>query len=88
MSLCCCGSAAGRGFLLPSILLSRRHFPRHSLLNLRTTATVAAAAAAAAATTTVSSLPAPQQRQVSAYVEALLDWNQVRPEPLSSAATG
>jgi 16S rRNA (guanine527-N7)-methyltransferase len=86
MSLCCCGSAAGRGFLLPSILLSRRHFPRHSLHNLRTTATVAAAAAAAA--TTVSSLPAPQQRQVSAYVEALLDWNQVRPEPLSSAATG
>jgi 16S rRNA (guanine527-N7)-methyltransferase len=86
MSLCCCGSAAGRGFLLPSILLSRRHFPRHSLRNLRTTATVVAAAAAAA--TTVSSLPAPQQRQVSAYVEALLDWNQVRPEPLSSAATG
>ena len=76
MSLCCCSTAAGRGFLLPSILLSRRHLPRHPLLNLRTTAAVAPAAAAAS----ISSLSAQQQRQVSVYVEALLDWNQVRPE--------
>ncbi|KAG2605224.1 hypothetical protein PVAP13_4NG098700 [Panicum virgatum] len=72
MSLCCCSTAAGRGFFLPSILLSRR---RHPLLNLRTTATVAPAPAAAAATS-ISSLSARQQRQVTVYVEALLDWNQ------------
>ncbi|XP_039842965.1 ribosomal RNA small subunit methyltransferase G-like isoform X2 [Panicum virgatum] len=72
MSLCCCSTAAGRGFLLPSILLSQRHLPRHPLLNLRTTAAVAPAAAAAS----ISSLSAQQQRQVSVYVEALLDWNQ------------
>ena len=77
MSLCCCSTAAGRGFFLPSILLSRR---RHPLLNLRTTATVAPAPAAAAATS-ISSLSAQQQRQVTVYVEALLDWNQVGPEP-------
>ena len=71
MSLCCCSTAAGRGFFLPSILLSRR---RHPLLNLRTTATVAPA-------TSISSLSAQQQRQVTVYVEALLDWNQVGPEP-------
>ncbi|KAF8772520.1 hypothetical protein HU200_005477 [Digitaria exilis] len=63
MSLCCCSTAAGRGFFLS----------RRPLLNLRTTATVSRVAAAATAT---SSLSAPQQRQVAVYVEALLDWNQ------------
>ncbi|CAN6214406.1 unnamed protein product [Urochloa humidicola] len=72
MSLCCCSAAAGRGLLLPSVLLSRRYLPPRPLLNLRTTATVAPAAAAAS----ISSLSAPQQRQVTVYVEALLDWNQ------------
>ncbi|CAL5052123.1 unnamed protein product [Urochloa decumbens] len=73
MSLCCCSTAACRGFLLPSILLSRSYLPRHPLLDLRTTTTVARLAPAAA---TISSLSAPQQRQVAVYVEALLDWNQ------------
>ncbi|XP_025813771.1 uncharacterized protein LOC112891083 isoform X1 [Panicum hallii] len=73
MSLCCCSTAAGRGFLLPGILLRRRCLPRHPLLNLRSTRTVASAAAAA---TSISSLSPPQQRQVAVYVEALLDWNQ------------
>ncbi|RLN12675.1 ribosomal RNA small subunit methyltransferase G [Panicum miliaceum] len=72
VSLCCCSTAAGRGFLLPGILLNRLHLPRHPLLNLRTTSTVARAAAA----TSISSLSAQQQRQVAVYVEALLDWNQ------------
>ncbi|CAN6201946.1 unnamed protein product [Urochloa humidicola] len=69
MSLCCSSTAAGRGFLL-----SRRYLPRYPLLilNLRTTTTVPTAAAANA----ISSLSAPQQRQVAVYVEALLDWNQ------------
>ncbi|CAN6198157.1 unnamed protein product [Urochloa humidicola] len=69
MSLCCCSAAAGLGLLLPSVLLSRRYLPPRPLLNLRTTATVAPAAS-------ISSLSAPQQRQVTVYVEALLDWNQ------------
>ncbi|CAL5037785.1 unnamed protein product [Urochloa decumbens] len=73
MSLCCCSTAAGRGFLLPSILLSRSYLPRRPILNLRTTTTSARLAPAAA---TISSLSAPQQRQVAVYVEALLDWNQ------------
>ncbi|CAL5047042.1 unnamed protein product [Urochloa decumbens] len=73
MSPCCCSTAACRGFLLPSILLSRSYLPRHPLLNLRTTTTVSCLAPAAA---TISSLSAPQQRQVGVYVEALLDWNQ------------
>nr|CAB3467640.1 unnamed protein product [Digitaria exilis] len=67
MSLCCCSTAAGRGFFL-----SRRYLPRSPLLKLRSIATFAPAAA----TTAISSLSAPQQRQVAVYVEALLDWNQ------------
>lgn len=83
MSLCCCSAAAGRGVLLSSLLLGRRHLPRHPLLNLRTTTTVASSSAAAA----ITSLSPPQQRQVTIYVDTLLEWNQVRPEPLSSAGT-
>ncbi|XP_066371934.1 uncharacterized protein [Miscanthus floridulus] len=73
MSLCCCSTAAGRGVLLPSLLLGRRHLPRHPLLNLRTTTTVASSSSAAA---TTSSLSPPQQRQVTVYVDTLLEWNQ------------
>ncbi|CAN6164438.1 unnamed protein product [Urochloa humidicola] len=73
MSLCCSSTAAGRRLLLPSVLFSRSYLPRHPILNFRTAATVAPAAAAA---TSISSLSAPQQRQVALYVEALLDWNQ------------
>lgn len=84
MSLCCCSAATGRGVLLPSLLLGRRHRLRHPLVNLRTIATFASSSSAAA---TTSSLSPPQQRQVTIYVDTLLEWNQVRPEPLSSAAT-
>jgi hypothetical protein len=71
MSLCF-STAAGRGYLL----FSRSHWIRRPVLALRTTTTVASAAAASTST----SLSPPQQHQVALYVEALLDWNQVRIE--------
>ncbi|KAJ1258794.1 hypothetical protein BS78_10G102500 [Paspalum vaginatum] len=71
MSLCCYSAAAGRGVLL----LGRRHWRRHPLLNLRTATTVASSSAGAAATS-IASLSPPQQRQVAVYVDALLEWNQ------------
>ncbi|OQU76139.1 hypothetical protein SORBI_3010G099300 [Sorghum bicolor] len=73
MSLCCCSAATGRGVLLPSLLLGRRHRLRHPLVNLRTIATFASSSSAAA---TTSSLSPPQQRQVTIYVDTLLEWNQ------------
>ncbi|WVZ81792.1 hypothetical protein U9M48_029134 [Paspalum notatum var. saurae] len=73
MSLCCYSAAAGRGV----VLLGRRHWLRHPLLNLRTTTTVASSSsAAAAAAASISSLSPPQQRQVAVYVDTLLEWNQ------------
>ncbi|XP_062228581.1 uncharacterized protein LOC133926590 [Phragmites australis] len=70
--LLCCSAPAGRGFLLPRLLVSRLHRTRHPLLSLRTTTTVASAAISAP----TASLSPPQQRQVALYVEALLDWNK------------
>ncbi|AQK83435.1 S-adenosyl-L-methionine-dependent methyltransferase superfamily protein [Zea mays] len=73
MSLCCCCSTAtGRGVLLPSLLLGRRHWTGHHLLNLRATTTVVSSSSAAA----TSSLSPPQQRQITVYVDTLLEWNQ------------
>lgn len=69
MSLCCC-SAGSRRLLLPRLFLGQRHQARRPLLHLRTTATAAASSSA-------TSLSPQQQRQVSLYVDALLDWNQV-----------
>ncbi|KAF2926010.1 uncharacterized protein [Oryza sativa Japonica Group] len=84
MSLCCFSSstaaaAAARRFLLPHLFLGRRrHRHRHdqvryTILHHPRTHTTAAPPAAAASTTRLS--PS-QQRQVSLYVDALLDWNQ------------
>ncbi|XP_048543064.1 ribosomal RNA small subunit methyltransferase G isoform X1 [Triticum urartu] len=68
MSLCCC-SAGSRRLLLSRLLLGQGRQARRPLLHLRTTATAAASSSA-------TSLSTQQQRQVSLYVEALLDWNQ------------
>uniref|UniRef100_A0A0E0DZQ0 Ribosomal RNA small subunit methyltransferase G n=1 Tax=Oryza meridionalis TaxID=40149 RepID=A0A0E0DZQ0_9ORYZ len=81
MSLCCSSSssaaAAARRFLLPHLFLgrrSRRHDQvRYTVLHHPRTHTTAAAPAATASTPRLS--PS-QQRQVSLYVDALLDWNQ------------
>ncbi|KAF0903208.1 hypothetical protein E2562_025777 [Oryza meyeriana var. granulata] len=82
MSLCCCCSAAARRFLLPRLFLgSRRRHVRYSILHPRTHTTAAARAAPAATYASSSSfstthLSPSQKRQVSLYVDALLDWNQ------------
>ncbi|CAM0913490.1 unnamed protein product [Alopecurus aequalis] len=72
MSLSCC-SAGGRRLLLPRLILGQRHHVRRSLLHLRAASSGGAAATASSSTASLS--PA-QQRQVSLYVDALLDWNQ------------
>ncbi|KAL6861319.1 hypothetical protein ACP4OV_017019 [Aristida adscensionis] len=71
MALCCCGAAASRWVLPPRLLLGRRH----PVLSLRAATTVAAASVSSSA----AALSPPQRRQVALYVDALLDWNQVRP---------
>lgn len=75
MSLCCGSTTAGRGVLLPSLLLGWRRRLRQPLINLRTTRGLASSCAAAAATT-ISSLSPSQQLQVAVYVDTLLEWNQ------------
>ncbi|KAK1605332.1 hypothetical protein QYE76_029005 [Lolium multiflorum] len=70
MSLCCC-SAGSRRLLLPRLFLGQHHRLRRPLLHLR-----AASTAAAAASSSTASLSPAQQRQVSLYVDALLEWNQ------------
>ncbi|XP_051203996.1 uncharacterized protein [Lolium perenne] len=70
MSLCCC-SAGSRRLLLPRLFLGQHHRLRRPLLHLR-----GASTAAAAASSSTASLSPAQQRQVSLYVDALLEWNQ------------
>ncbi|KAL5225294.1 hypothetical protein ABZP36_011933 [Zizania latifolia] len=75
MSLCCCAGASARRFLLPRLSLGGRHDQvRYSILHRRTHTTAVAPAAAASFST--NDLSYSQQRQVSLYVDALLDWNQ------------
>ncbi|KQK18790.1 uncharacterized protein LOC100824367 isoform X2 [Brachypodium distachyon] len=68
MSLCCC-SGASRRLLLPRLFLGQQHQVGRSLLQFRATSSAAASSSA-------TPLSPAQQRQVTLYVDALLDWNQ------------
>uniref|UniRef100_A0A0D9WNS0 Ribosomal RNA small subunit methyltransferase G n=1 Tax=Leersia perrieri TaxID=77586 RepID=A0A0D9WNS0_9ORYZ len=73
MSLCCCPAAARRFLLTPLFFGRRRHDQvRYSTLHPSPLATARAASPVVAS----SSFSPSQQRQVSLYVDALLDWNQ------------